>query len=59
MTGSVLKDNKSLNEYFFGKDWNELLTFERFTHFQKRLQTEVMRKEVGIWAASYQEQLLF
>ena len=46
MTGSVLKDNKSLNEYFFGKEWNELLTVERFTQFQKKLQSEVMGKEV-------------
>ena len=46
MTGSVLKDNKSLNEYFFGKECNELLTVERFTQFLKKIKSEFMGKDL-------------
>ena len=46
MTGSVLKGNKNLNEYFFGKENDQLLTVEKFIDFQKKLQAEVMQKEV-------------
>lgn len=45
MTGSVIKDNHHLNEYFFGKELSELLTVDKFVSFQRRLQAEVIRME--------------
>ena len=47
MTGSVIKENSSLNKYFFGKDFKELLTVEKFIDFQKNLQREVIKMEVS------------
>jgi hypothetical protein len=47
MTGSVLKGNSTLNEYFFGPDCDQLLTVKKFTDFQKQLQAECIQKEVG------------
>jgi hypothetical protein len=46
MTGSVIKENAVLNEFFFGKSRNELLTCEKFLDFQKQLQAEVIKMEV-------------
>lgn len=46
MTGSVIKENSCLNEFFFGKDLDQLLTSQKFTDFQRKLQTEVIRMEV-------------
>ncbi len=46
MTGSVIKANSTLNEYFFGKSKNDLLTVEKFLDFQKQLQSEVIKMEV-------------
>lgn len=45
MTGSVIKGNSTLNEYFFGTDKSELLTVRKFIDFQQRLQTECIEKE--------------
>lgn len=45
MTGSVLKENSALNKYFFGNDFTQLLTIEKFTNFQKHLQSEMIRME--------------
>jgi hypothetical protein len=45
MTGSVIKGNSTLNEYFFGSDLKGLLTVNKFIDFQKRLQTEVIQME--------------
>lgn len=46
MTGSVIKENSKLNEYFFGNDLSELLTVQKFIEFQKKLQNEVIQMEV-------------
>ena len=46
MTGSVIKGNSTLNEYFFGSDKSELLTAQKFVDFQKNLQAECIKKEV-------------
>lgn len=48
MTGSVIKDNPTLNEYFFGKNLNELLTVEKFVKFQRQLQSEVIKMEFDL-----------
>lgn len=48
MTGNVLKDNETLNEYFFGHNLDELLTVQKFTDFHKQLQTEVIKMEVSL-----------
>lgn len=45
MTGSVLKGNSTLNQYFFGPENDELLTVKKFTDFQKQLQAECIQKE--------------
>lgn len=45
MTGSVIKENSNLNEYFFGSERSELLTVQKFTEFQRKLQSEVIRME--------------
>lgn len=45
MTGSVIKGNSTLNEYFFGSEKAELLTVKKFIDFQKRLQSECIKKE--------------
>jgi hypothetical protein len=45
MTGSVIRNNSNLNEYFFGHDLKGLLTVDKFIAFQKRLQDEVCRME--------------
>lgn len=47
MTGSVIKENSTLNDYFFGKNRDQLLTAKKFSEFQKRLQAEVIRMEVN------------
>ena len=46
MTGSVIKGNSSLNEYFFGHDLKQLLTADKFIGFQRQLQDEVIKMEV-------------
>ncbi len=46
MTGSVIKENSALNKYFFGQNFKELLTVEKFIQFQKRLQGEIIKMEV-------------
>jgi len=46
MTGSVIKSNTVLNEFFFGKSRGDLLTCEKFLDFQKQLQAEVIKMEV-------------
>lgn len=45
MTGSVIRENPHLNEYFFGRNLDQLLTVEKFVSFQKQLQAEVVRME--------------
>jgi calcium uptake protein 1, mitochondrial len=45
MTGSVIKNNSTLNQFFFGRDLSELLTCDKFIEFQSRLQAEVIRME--------------
>lgn len=45
MTGSVIRENQLLNEYFFGENLDQLLTVERFLEFQRKLQVEVIRME--------------
>ena len=45
MTGSVIRENHKLNEYFFGPNLDQLLTVERFVEFQRRLQAEVIKME--------------
>jgi Ca2+-binding EF-hand superfamily protein len=45
MTGSVIKGNSVLNNYFFGPNLDQLLTVDKFTKFQKSLQSEVVRME--------------
>ncbi|CAF0890440.1 unnamed protein product [Brachionus calyciflorus] len=45
MTGSVIKENSNLNDYFFGKDHSVLLTSKKFTDFQEKLQNEVIKME--------------
>ena len=47
MTGSVIKENNTLNDYFFGKNRDQLLTVQKFTDFQRSLQTEVIKMEVN------------
>lgn len=46
MTGSVIKENSALINYFFGDDKKELLTVEKFIDFQKSLQKEMIKIEV-------------
>ena len=46
MTGSVIKENTALNDYFFGKNRTELLTLQKFLDFQNNLQNEVVKMEV-------------
>lgn len=48
MTGSVLKENETLNEYFFGSDLSELLTVQKFTDFHRKFQAEVVEMEVRL-----------
>lgn len=45
MTGSVLKENSALNKFFFGEDFKGTLTAEKFTQFQKKFQSEMIRME--------------
>lgn len=45
MTGSVIKGNSTLNEYFFGTEMAELLTVNKFIDFQQRLQSECIERE--------------
>jgi hypothetical protein len=47
MTGSVIKGNSTLNEYFFGPENTNLLTVQKFIDFQTRLQSECIKKEVN------------
>lgn len=46
MTGNYIKENLNLNEYFFGKNLDQLLTVDKFVAFQKQLQAEVNKMEV-------------
>jgi calcium uptake protein 1, mitochondrial len=46
MTGSVVKENSALINYFFGNNKKDLLTVEKFVAFQKSLQKEMIRIEV-------------
>jgi hypothetical protein len=46
MTGSVIKENSALNEYFFGENLSQLLTVKKFIDFQRKLQAEVIKMEV-------------
>jgi Ca2+-binding EF-hand superfamily protein len=46
MTGSVIKENSNLNEYFFGKNKDQLLTVKKFSEFHRQLQFEVLKIEV-------------
>ena len=48
MTGSVIKENSALNKYFFGSDFKEFLTVEKFISFQKQLLSEMIKMEVTI-----------
>jgi len=43
MTGSVIKGNSTLNEYFFGAENSNLLTVRKFIDFQQRLQSECIQ----------------
>ncbi len=52
MTGSVIKGNSTLNEYFFGSERSNLLPVEKFIDFQKRLQSECIQKEFEFHASS-------
>lgn len=45
MTGSIIKENIVLNDYFFGKNRQELLTVQKFSDFQKQIQDEVIKME--------------
>lgn len=45
MTGSVIKGNSTLNEYFFGRDKVELLPVKKFIDFQEKLQHECIQRE--------------
>lgn len=45
MTGSVIKGNSTLNDYFFGPERVELLTVKKFIEFQEKLQAECIQRE--------------
>ncbi len=51
MTGSVIKGNSTLNEYFFGAENSNLLTVRKFIDFQQRLQSECIQKEFEFHAS--------
>ena len=45
-SGSVMKSiQPALTSYFFGKEKDQKLTVEKFIHFQKQLQQEILRIE--------------
>lgn len=56
-TGNTLKSGlcSALTTYFFGADLKGKLTIKNFLEFQRKLQHDVLKLEVGIpWPSGYQ-----